>query len=174
MAAAADRRARGLLGKPAWTVDTIQSIADTYLGNPQFVLFLDFRTGPEAWGDVSVFTTAPKTGDTLARAQRWFAAGLADETYADDSCPVAGGFPAYLSLSANTMSVVVEIGTLVTGGLLDADQLRQQNVSAYPNGDDWRDRARRIIQTVMKEAMQGAAEMAEAMQGAKAKADPRA
>lgn len=162
-AAAADRRSKGLLGKPAWTTETIRTIADTYLENPEFVLFLDFRTGPEAWGEVGVYTTAPKASDNLVRAQRWFAAGLADETYADGSCPVAGGFPAYLDGSVNAMSVVVEIGTLVTGGFLEADQARQQNVSPYPTGDDWRDRARRIIHKVMREAMKGTAELAEAL-----------
>lgn len=172
-AAAADRRAKGLMGKPGWTADTVKAIANAYLETPKFVLFLDFRTGPEAWGDVAVHTTAPKASDQLVRAQRWFAAGLADDSYADGSCPVAGGFPAYLDGSVNALSVVVEIGTLVTGGFLEADQARQQNVSAYPSNDDWRDRSRRIIHKVMKEAMDGAAEMAVTLEPAKTKSDPR-
>ena len=166
-AAAADRRAKGLLGKPVWTADTVKTIAKTYLETPKFVLFLDFRTGPENWGEVAVHTTASKTSEHLARAQRWFAAGLADESYTDGSCPVAGGFPAYLDGTVNAMSVVVEIGTLVTGGFLEAEQARQQNYSPYPNGDDWRDRSRLIIHKVMKEAMDGAAEMAESLKPAK-------
>lgn len=165
--AAADRRARGMTGRPGWSAETVRQIARTYLTEPEFVLFLDFRTGPEAWGEVAVHTTAPKASDNLVRAQRWFAASLADSAYADGACPVAGGFPAYLDGSANAMSVVVEIGTLSMSGFLEAEAARRQTAVAYPTGDDWRDRARRIIHKVMQEAMQGAAEMAESLEQAK-------